>query len=243
MARYLLVAHQTATDPLVIERCREIDELDREAAFTILVPETHVEHRLTCDEVETREAARSRARETRDAFAAAGLRMVREEIGDSNPLQAIKDELRRHPAEHDAVILSTFAPGVSRWLHLDLPRRVEQRYQLPVLHIYPGGEDVWQRTAHVRQELASGKHMDEDARDMREPSGIRRLVSSVPFSVAIVVLVLAHVALMTGLAMTQDLRFLRVEVALVLLMALILLVTGSVGAGHLPRVPWRRMAR
>ena len=51
-------------------------------------------------------------------------------IGDANPVRAIDDVLIEHP--HDEIILSTLPPGISRWLKLDLPHRVEQRFALPV---------------------------------------------------------------------------------------------------------------
>ena len=51
-------------------------------------------------------------------------------IGDPSPVRAIDDVLIEHP--HDEIILSTLPPGISRWLNRDLPRRVEQRFALPV---------------------------------------------------------------------------------------------------------------
>ena len=51
-------------------------------------------------------------------------------VGDAHPVRAIDDVLIDRP--YDEIILSTLPPGVSRWLRLDLPRRVEQRFALPV---------------------------------------------------------------------------------------------------------------
>lgn len=222
MARYLFVAHQTATDPLVISRVREVHAADPRAVFTILVPETHVSHFLVCDEVATREAAQQRATEVLAAFQRERLPVARAETGVSDPLQAIEDEVRLHADEHDAVILSTFAPGASRWLRLDLPRRVEQHFDLPVLHVYEGGDEAWQATTAVRARLASGQ-VGPVAVAAR-PGRMHRLLSRVPLTPLIVLLLMVHVALMVGLAVTYDMRFLRTEVLFIAIMAMIVLV-------------------
>ncbi|MBA3287386.1 MAG: hypothetical protein H0U21_05080 [Acidimicrobiia bacterium] len=63
-------------------------------------------------------------------FVDAGADTVEGVVGDANPVRAIDDVLIENP--HDEIILSTLPPGVSRWLRLDLPRRVEQRFALPI---------------------------------------------------------------------------------------------------------------
>ena len=55
------------------------------------------------------------------------------EVGDERPIQAIADVLMREP--FDEIILSPLPPGMSRWLKMDLPHRVEAVYGLPVTHI------------------------------------------------------------------------------------------------------------
>ena len=55
------------------------------------------------------------------------------EVGDGNPILAIEDALRREA--FDEIILSTLPPGISRWLRLDLPSRVSERFRLPVTHL------------------------------------------------------------------------------------------------------------
>ena len=55
------------------------------------------------------------------------------EIGDSDPIAAVNEVLQNRP--FDEVILSTLPPGVSRWLHKDLPHRLEHSIDIPVVHV------------------------------------------------------------------------------------------------------------
>jgi hypothetical protein len=54
-------------------------------------------------------------------------------VGDGNPLLAVEDAIREE--SFDEIILSTLAPGLSRWLKLDLPDRLKARVSIPVTHI------------------------------------------------------------------------------------------------------------
>jgi flavin-binding protein dodecin len=55
------------------------------------------------------------------------------EVGSSDPLAAVEGVLQR--GSFDEVIVATLPAPVSRWLRLDLPRRIERRSGLPVTHI------------------------------------------------------------------------------------------------------------
>ena len=55
------------------------------------------------------------------------------EVGDADPLTAIRDALGDH--DYDEIIISTLPAPISRWLHLDLPHRVEHTFHLPVTHL------------------------------------------------------------------------------------------------------------
>jgi hypothetical protein len=59
-------------------------------------------------------------------------------IGDSEPLAAIQDAVNVHG--FDEIILSTLPARVSRWMHLDLPRKVAG-LGLPVTTITAKGRE------------------------------------------------------------------------------------------------------
>ena len=135
MARYLVVAHQTAGSPGLSARARELAADDPRAEFVLLVPATPTAHLLhNWEEGEVREIALRRARTADEALRAAGLNVVAARIGDASPLQAVEDELTDRP-DYDAIVLSTFPPGVSRWLKADLPAKLRRRHALPVEHV------------------------------------------------------------------------------------------------------------
>ena len=52
------------------------------------------------------------------------------DIGDTDPLKAIAAVMAS--GSFDEVIISTLPLGVSRWLGLDVPHRVERKFKVPV---------------------------------------------------------------------------------------------------------------
>jgi LmbE family N-acetylglucosaminyl deacetylase len=134
MARHLIVAHQTAGSPELVERVRQLAERDPEAEFVLLVPATPTSHLLTWEEGEARQLAGLRAREASEALRAAGVEVVAARVGSHSPLEAVGDELRTEPG-YAGIVLSTFPPGLSRWLKGDLPNQLRRRYRLPVEHV------------------------------------------------------------------------------------------------------------
>ncbi len=127
--RVLVVANQTACGDDLLAA---IEARMRQGAcsFTLLVPATHPADHATWTEGEARALARRRIEEALVCFRDIGADAVDGVVGDANPVRAIDDMMIEDP--HDEIILSTLPPGVSRWLRLDLPRRVEQKFELPV---------------------------------------------------------------------------------------------------------------
>jgi LmbE family N-acetylglucosaminyl deacetylase len=134
MARHLIVAYQTAGSPELVDRVRQLAERDPEAEFVLLVPATPTSHLLTWEEGEARQLAGLRAREASEALRAAGVEVVAARVGSHSPLEAVGDELRAEPG-YAGIVLSTFPPGLSRWLKGDLLNQLRRRYRVPVEHV------------------------------------------------------------------------------------------------------------
>ena len=145
MKRYLIVANQTATERRLVRRIRQVRDDEPDARFVLLVPATRVEHLATWQSGESEDVARSRGEQARSAFAEMGVLLDEILVGDEAPIWAIEDELRgRDDGYYDVVVLSTLPPGVSRWLARDVHSLAEARLHLPVLHVFEGGEALWQ---------------------------------------------------------------------------------------------------
>lgn len=56
------------------------------------------------------------------------------EVGEPEPLDAIAAVLER--SSFDEILLSTLSPGISRWVKLDLPSRLERRFGVPITHVH-----------------------------------------------------------------------------------------------------------
>ncbi len=121
-ARVLVVAHKTAATPALLEAVRA-RAANGPAAFTLLVP--RLVHGL--DRVMDPEAGDDE--ETRAVFDLAVPLLeeatggpVRALVGDPDPFNAVQDAVNAHG--FDEIIISTLSPRVSRWLHMDLPHRL-----------------------------------------------------------------------------------------------------------------------
>jgi hypothetical protein len=135
MARYLVVAHQTAGSPELLSKLRELATGQPKAEFVILVPATPIPHLLAWVEGESLKVAQRSAELAKGRMEEMGLTVSRIAVGDGSPLVAIEDELRENPARFDAIIVSTLPLGTSKWLGLDLPHQVERKFGAPVIHV------------------------------------------------------------------------------------------------------------
>jgi hypothetical protein len=60
-------------------------------------------------------------------------------VVQTDPYKGIGDAAGRE--HYDGIIIATHPPTVSRWMHLDLPRRVERELQIPVEWIDAHSDD------------------------------------------------------------------------------------------------------
>ncbi len=131
MRQYLVVANQTLGGEHLLEVI-----LQRAATspshFFLVVPATPPSEHLTWTEGEARSIAKRRLQGALSRFRELDLD-VDGEVGDPSPLEAVRDALQA--GRYDEIILSTLPPGLSRWLRLDLPHRVERAFALPVVHV------------------------------------------------------------------------------------------------------------
>jgi hypothetical protein len=136
MTRYLVVAHETVTNPELLKQLRAVREQDEEAEFVLLVPATPVRHLLfrRGDEHDAEVAARKLADRARTLFAKRGVPLSDVRVGAPDPIEAIDGEVELNPG-YAGFIISTLPEEKSRWLRMDLPRVVGSKYGLPVYHV------------------------------------------------------------------------------------------------------------
>jgi hypothetical protein len=134
MSTYLVIAHQTANSPELLQALKEQAAADPAAEFILLVPETPKEFLLAETEGSPREVARRTAKEASDAYQSAGLYLRWTLISDQRPVVALETEIADHPGHYSAVFISTFPAGISRWLE-DYVLQRAQGVGLPVKHI------------------------------------------------------------------------------------------------------------
>jgi hypothetical protein len=131
----LVVANVTATSDELLAALRE--RSSRAACrFTLLMPR------------ERASDAPARLAEALEAMRAAGLENVSGRTGDPDPIVATMELW--DPMEFDEIVVSTLPTGSSRWLGLDLPRRLGKLTSVTVHHVVsspPRSEVQWERPA------------------------------------------------------------------------------------------------
>lgn len=121
-ARILVVAHKTAATPALIDAVRERAR-QGPCSFSLLVPKpVHGLHAVVDPQDQASDEAEATLELATPLLEEAAGGPVEGMVGDSEPLAAIQDALNLHG--FDEVILSTLPTHVSRWLRLDLPRKV-----------------------------------------------------------------------------------------------------------------------
>jgi GABA permease len=128
----LVVANVTATSDELLTTLRERSERGA-CRFTLLMPRSGAD-------------AGRRLDAALEAMRKAGLPKVTGRVGDPDPVVAAMEVW--DPMEFDEIVVSTLPTGVSRWLGLDLPRRLEKLTSVPVRHVVsqqPQAEVRWER--------------------------------------------------------------------------------------------------
>jgi hypothetical protein len=132
-ARVSVVADRTTESPELLEALRE-RAVRGPCEFTLLVPSTP--HGLAWA-ANPGDAGNEEAEAHRQAFVdelrGEGLEVAGAKVGDGDPLAAISDECNFN--EYDELIVSTLPLKISKWLHLDLPRKAEAATGLSVTHV------------------------------------------------------------------------------------------------------------
>jgi hypothetical protein len=127
MRRYLIVANQTLLGEALFDRVRQCIAAGP-CAFHLVVPASHVPGRAYREDRD-RAAAAQRLTDALARFRALGVD-VEGEVGDTRPIDAIRDVML-HAGPFHEIIVSTLPPGISRWLHQDLPHRIHRTFELP----------------------------------------------------------------------------------------------------------------
>jgi hypothetical protein len=130
--RVLVVANRTAESPELLHALEERLAEGR-IEITLVVPATAHGLAWAADPDSGRPEAEARLRGALAAMRRAGVEVADGRVGDPDPLAAVEDAVNL--GEFDEAIVSTLPGGVSRWLKMDLPSRVERATGLPVRHV------------------------------------------------------------------------------------------------------------
>jgi hypothetical protein len=141
-AHVLVVANRTAASPELLGALAQRAS-EGPVCFTLVVPATAHGLAWAGDMHSGGDQAEANMKAATKRLHEAGLE-VQAKVGDQDPVSAVTDEINLD-GSYSEVIVSTLPKNLSRWLKVDLPRRVERATDLPVRHVVaseanaPGG--------------------------------------------------------------------------------------------------------
>jgi GABA permease len=145
MRRYLVVANQTLGGDELVQLIAERAKAEP-SEFFVVVPATPVLEMvpgvagmpiiggtvMPASPEHARELAQDRLNAALAQLKAVGVK-VDGQVGHRDPVHAVEATLKER--KFDEIIVSTLPKRLSRWLHQDLPRRLEHKSGLPVTHV------------------------------------------------------------------------------------------------------------
>jgi hypothetical protein len=133
LRRLLVVATAPVEEDALRKRVQEHSG-DQEVEVRVVAPPVELSplQWLASDEDKARKEAAGIAQEAEQAVEPEAER-VETEVGDTDPFQAIEDELRQFPA--DEVIVVTRPEDEARWLEEGTAEEARERLRVPVTHL------------------------------------------------------------------------------------------------------------
>ena len=133
MAKYLVVANQTALSAELKKALFERTALDGAAEFVLVVPATPVETLVSLEEGQARQIAPRRAGRALTELTEAGLPIVGALVGAASLFEAIEEAFSA--GKYSGIVLCTFPEGASRWLRPGLIEDLERAFKVEVTHV------------------------------------------------------------------------------------------------------------
>lgn len=130
MANVLVVANRTAECEELRQALKE-RAAQGEAKFTLVVPSAHGFAKAAGSD-DAPADTQSHMENAVNGLRAAGLD-IEGQLGDPDPVAAVQDAANQ--GNYDELIVSTLPTHLSKWLHLDLPRKAAHATGLPVTHV------------------------------------------------------------------------------------------------------------
>lgn len=126
------MANRTAESPELLDALRTRTGRGP-CQFTLLVPSTPHGLAWAADMHAGGEEAEQHRKAFVEELREEGLDVGEAKVGDPDALAAIQDECNFNT--YDELIVSTLPLHISKWLHVDLPRKAEAATGLPVTHV------------------------------------------------------------------------------------------------------------
>jgi hypothetical protein len=132
MPNVLVLANETIGGARLLDAVRERAGHGDDVRFHVVVPQTRPRHGNVIYDDVVRDSAQVRVDLALEFMHNEGIAGTGE-VGDGDPLNAVKDAVAQHGI--DEIIVSTLPSESSGWLRRDLPERLREETGLPVDHV------------------------------------------------------------------------------------------------------------